>query len=175
MAVDFPSGPSIGQIFKGGELFYQYDGVAWNILGGAGTQVKTALSQNLIVNPNFIVSQENGNTASGALSYFAADQWLQSFSTSATFTFGRVASRTPRNSAYRLRLIITASDVSIAAGDLYRIAQPIEGTHLAAIGWNGATGAQLVLRFGFQGPAGTYSVSFRHSNGTATRDRKRVG
>lgn len=136
-------------------------------IGDSGVYARTALQQNLIINPAMQISQENNVTASGAAGYYAADQWVNTLVSSGVISFGRVASRTPRGSKYRLRLSVITADASIAAGEVVCIVTNIEGLRLANIGWDGATGTQLVLRFGFRGPAGTYSVAYR--NGASTR------
>lgn len=145
-----------------------FSGTTGKVLADSGVPAKTALRQNLIVNPAMQISQENDVTASGAAGFYAADQWFDAFVTSTgVVSFGRVVSRTPRGSKYRLRLSVTTADTSIAAGEVIYVGQHIEGARLANLGWNGTIGTQLVCRFGFRGPAGTYSFSYR--NGAATR------
>lgn len=145
----------------------RYTSFSAAFLGEAGIPqptTRTALQQNLIVNPAMQVSQENDVTASGTNAYYAADQWAAFFSTSTgVLSFGRVVSKTPRGSKYRLRLSVTTADTSVAAGEACSMVQKLEGARLANLGWNGATGAQLVLRFGFRAPAGTYSIAYNNA------------
>lgn len=135
------------------------------IIADSGFPAKTALQQNLIVNPAMQVSQENDVTASGAKGYYAAGQWVGAYVTTGAISFERVASRTPRNSKYRLHLTVTTADTSIAPGEILHIQHPLGGNRVANLGWNGANGTPLVLRFGFRGPAGTYSMAYQNGAG----------
>ncbi len=137
------------------------------VIGDSGVYAKTALQRNLIVNPIFEVSQENGSSASGAAFFYAADQWFDSLLTSGVVSFSRVASKTPRNSQYRLRMQVTTIDTSLAAGEVLAIYQAIEGFRLSSLGWGAAGATPIVLRFGFRGPTGTYSISI--ANGDQSR------
>ncbi|MEK1890805.1 MAG: hypothetical protein AAAB35_25230 [Phyllobacterium sp.] len=133
------------------------------------SNIARANLRNLIVNAQMAVAQESGGGSSGTAGWHAVDQWFSSFSTSAgVVSFGRVGSKTPRGSAYRVRLSVTTADTSLAAGEYLCLTQKLEGSRLADLGWNGTTGQQLVLRFGFRGPAGTYSISYQNPV-TATR------
>lgn len=136
---------------------------AWLKVVEAAT-IKTANTKNLMLNPCFNVSQENGDTEGTTNGYYAADQWLAGVVASgAAVGFGRVAANNPSGSKYRYRFRVTTIKASLAAGDYAAVLQKIEGLNFLDSAWS-ITGSQrdLVLRFGFNGPAGTYSVSFRN-------------
>lgn len=134
-------------------------------LGALQTAMKNiAPRDNLIVNPRMQLSQENGNSAGGASGYYAADQWSTTFVTSAgVLSTQRVQSVTPRKSKDRYRVSVTTADASLAAGEYLFIQQHIEGNRIAHLGFGAAGASQLVLRFGFKGPAGTYAVALNNS------------
>ena len=128
------------------------------------TGIVTAETRNRVVNPNFAISQENGNTAGTAGGYYAADQWQTFYTTSAgTFTSQRVQSVTPNGSKDRLRITITVADASLAAGEFLQIVQYIEGSRVADFRYGGSSARQSILRFGLKAPAGTYAVAIRNS------------
>ena len=120
--------------------------------------------RNRIVNHDMRVSQENGTTAGTTNGYYAADQWAQYFVTSAgTLTVAQVASVTPAGSPNRLRATVTVADATLAAGEFWTLTQNLEGSNVADFQYGGASAKNIVLRFGFKGPAGTYAVSLKNS------------
>jgi hypothetical protein len=126
--------------------------------------LQSPFANNLIVNPRMAISQENGNASSGANNYYAADQWFAQYVTSAgAISFQRVQVTTPRKSTDRLRLSVTTADTSLAAGEYLAIQQNIEGNRADDLGFGAAGAKSLVVRFGFKGPAGTYSVGLRNN------------
>ena len=62
-------------------------------------------------------------------------------------------------------MTVTSADTSIAAGQFAFFQQPIEGLRTADLQWGTANATDVVLRFGFKGPAGTYAVGIRNQNG----------
>jgi hypothetical protein len=161
--IDFPTSPTLGQVFNSGVgPIYTWDGVAWNL---SPTQTKTADKNNLIDNPSMWVSQENGNTTVTANGTWPVDQLALGLATSGAVSAQQVAtpagSKSP--SPYRVRLSVTTADTSLAAGEYAYLTTKIEGLRCGALKWGSADAKQLVLRFGFKGPAGTYTVSFRNS------------
>lgn len=123
--------------------------------------------RNRIVNGAMQVSQENGNTSGTTNGYYGADQWATYRVTSAgTITTQRVQSVTPNGSKDRYRVTITAADSSLAAGEYLTVTQNIEGQEVADLKWGSASAKQIVVRFGFKGPQGTYAVAV-HNNGAA--------
>jgi len=106
------------------------------------------------------ISQENGNTTGTTTGYFAADQWSMYF-IAAGAAFGLL------RASGRLRFNVTTAKASMAAGEYVQLYQAIEGIRISDFKWGTASAKQVVLRFGFKGPAGTYAVNLR--NGTTDR------
>ena len=128
----------------------------------------TAETRNRIVNPAMQISQENGNTAGTTAGYYAADQWLTSFVTTGTIGIQRVQSVTLNGSKDRLLVQINTADTSLAATEVLQIIQRIEGNRIADFQWGSASAKQVVLRFGFRAPAGTYGVFIQNGAGNRT-------
>jgi hypothetical protein len=160
--LDFPGSPSVGQTFNSGTgAIYVWDGVAWSI---ATSQTATALSRNLIVNPTFAISQENGTTAGTTSGFYPADQWRMliagaSFAVSANSSY---PNSNPSGSPGRISLKTTTAKAALAAGDYAAFCTTLEGGRVYPLFYPGNAPLQAVLRFGFNGPAGTYSVAFRN-------------
>ena len=127
----------------------------------------TAETRNRIVNGAMQVSQENGNTAGTGTAYYMADQWYVGVTSTGAIGGYRVASVTPNGSVYRLRVTVTTADTSLAAGEYLQITQKLEGSRIADFRWGTASARQVVARFGFRAPAGTYT--FRLGNGVVDR------
>jgi hypothetical protein len=132
----------------------------------------TAEARNRIVNGAMQISQENGNTSQGpvtAISWYAADQWITSSSTSpGTATAVRAQAITPNGSKDRYRIIIGTAKAALAAGDFLTVHSHVEGIRLADFKWGSAAARQAMLRFGWKSPAGTYSVAL-HNGVSANR------
>lgn len=116
-------------------------------------------SKNYIVNPGMRISQENGTSSGTSNFYYPVDQWLSSHSQDGTLTFQQVSSATPGGSENRIRMTVTSADTSIAASQYAFLTQLIEGLRTADLQWGTANATDVVVRFGFKGPAGTYAVS----------------
>jgi hypothetical protein len=129
-----------------------------------GFAVATALSRNLIVNPCGHISQELGNAAQTASGAYIADQWNCNFVVSpATVSYksdGAVIN--PSGSTTRLLFKATAAKAALAAGDYAGFTTKLEAVRAYPLGYIGGAPVQSVLRFGFNGPAGTYSVAIRN-------------
>ena len=113
------------------------------------------------------ISQENGtssSTASGFSIYYPVDQWFISHLQDGTLTTHQVVSATPGGSESRIRMTVTSADTSIAAGQYAAFVQNIEGLRTADLQWGTANATDVVLRFGFKGPAGTYAVAIRNQD-----------
>jgi hypothetical protein len=183
MAFDFPSSPTVGQVYSG----YVWDGEKWQVQGAATAgAVRYDIAQgltpnqqaqarsntgvtkkNYIINGAMMVSQENGSTASTASGYYAADQFSITNSAGGTMQTGQVASRSPAGSPNRYRATVTVADAAVAAGDFVGVFQNMEGARMADLVFGTAAAKAFILQFGVRAPAGTYSISFR--NGAATR------
>jgi len=118
---------------------------------------KTANRKNAVVNPAMQVSQQNGTTASTTSNYYLADQWIGSY-VGGTVSWQTIALPTPKGSPNRLSATVTAGKASLAAGDYCQLRQIIEGARVADLQWGTVNAKQALLRFGFRGPAGTYSA-----------------
>lgn len=130
----------------------------------AANSATARIARNRIVNPAMQVSQENGNTSGTTSAYYAADQWFMSRVTSAgVFTAQRVQSVTANGSKDRFRVTITTADASVAAGEYLTVSTNLEGQEVADLRYGSASAAQIVIRFGFKGPAGTYAVHLGNS------------
>jgi hypothetical protein len=164
MAFNFPNPPlTIGQIFTAATgLRYQWDGTSWNQMPYLGT----ADPFNYIVNPTFSVSQENGNTAGTAFGYYPADQWRWTGAGVYAFTTQRVQVVTPNGSANRLRTVVTTAEATSGADGRYAtFYQAIEGSRVAGFRWGTANAQQVILRFGWKSPAGTWSIKLQNFAG----------
>jgi hypothetical protein len=122
---------------------------------------------NHIVNGAMQVSQENGDNTLPIVTsgnVYPADQWVVTSSSAPTYaqiTAQRQAIATPRGSPYRLRIAVTVAKTVLAASDYLSFWQPIEGLRVDTLGWGAAGAKRVIVRFGFRGPAGTYSVGVR--------------
>jgi hypothetical protein len=120
--------------------------------------------KNYIVNPGMRISQENGTSSGTASGYYPVDQWFFGHSQDGTLTFQQVTSATPGGSENRIRMTVTSADTSIAAGQYALLGQRIEGLRTADLQWGTANATDVVVRFGFKGPAGTYAVAIRNQD-----------
>jgi hypothetical protein len=130
----------------------------------AAYAMKTARRANLIINGALNVSQENGNTEGTVDGYYTADQMFGRFTAaSAAVGIARIAAANPSGSQYRLRYRVTTAKAALAAGDVAGITTRLEGLNAQDLGWsNAASQKDAVLAFGFNGPAGTYSIAVRN-------------
>uniref|UniRef100_UPI003139677C hypothetical protein n=1 Tax=Azorhizobium sp. AG788 TaxID=2183897 RepID=UPI003139677C len=124
--------------------------------------------RNRIINGAMRVSQEWASTpVSGGLGY-AADQWESAASGSGfACTHAQVQGATPGGASHRLRITITAAKAALSGTDALVWTQALEGQQVADLQWGTGAARQALARFGFRGPAGTYSFSIR--NGTPDR------
>lgn len=118
--------------------------------------------KNYLLNGGMQVSQENGATASAASGYFPVDQFSVNFTTGGTLSTAQVASPTPGGSPNRLRVTVTATDTSIAVGDLLCVETRLEGLRIADLRAGSASAKTITLQFGVKAPAGTYCLGFRN-------------
>jgi hypothetical protein len=160
VALDFPASPATGTIFApAGGPTYIYNGTAWLL-----TSVATAEARNRVVNGNFCISQEQGNSAGTGAAYYGADQWFTTKThNTGTMTTQRVQVVTPNGSLDRYRVTVTGADTALAAGEYLAIATNIEGSRIADLRYGTASAKQAVLRFGLKAPAGTYSIAIQNS------------
>jgi hypothetical protein len=159
-AIDFPSSPSENQLFTAATgLVYRYNSPVWNVVSGA----VSAEQYNRIVNGSLLISQQNGLTDGTVNTLSMADQWGMYYTAAAgVFRGQRINTTTPAGGAYRMRVTINTANASPAAGDFLYLRQPIEGYRVADFGYGAAGAHQMVIRFGWKSPAGTYAVSVRN-------------
>jgi hypothetical protein len=159
-----------------GNLYVYYDDGStqqWVQVNGPVAAAGTAEARNRMVNGAFQLTQENGQTAGGTNLYYFADQWFLAFvGAGAVVSSVHVTSTTPKGTPYRSRISVTTAKASLAAGDYLAFVQRIEGVMVADNKWGTAAARQMILRFGFKGPAGTYAVSLRNSGAV---DRTFIG
>jgi hypothetical protein len=120
--------------------------------------------KNYIVNPGMRISQENGTSSGTTDSYYPVDQWILRHSQDGTLTTQQVSSATPGGSENRIRMTVTSADTSIDAGQFVFLRHDIEGLRTADLQWGTANATDVVVRFGFKGPAGTYAVAMRNQD-----------
>jgi hypothetical protein len=124
--------------------------------------------KNYIVNPGVRISQENGTTSDTVNGYYPVDQFLLSHSQDGTLTVAQVASATPGGSTHRIRLTVTSPDASIAASQYAIFAQGLEGLRVADLKWGTANAKDIVIRFGWKSPAGTYALAVLNQDSNRT-------
>lgn len=163
MAFDFPANPSIGQPFVVSGIAYVFDGVAWNV-AATPQAVLTADSRNRVRNPNFIISQENGDNAGITTGYYMADQWFHSWSSAVgQAAAGRVAATPPSGSRYALHTYVNTVDTALVT-EWLGVTQRIEGLDIADFRWGSADAKPAVLRFwAYSQLGGTYGGCVRSS------------
>jgi len=128
---------------------------------------KTAEPYNRVVNGTIWFNQEALASTTTSGTHFC-DQWVLGTAGAGTYTAARVTSPTPNGSPCRARLTITAADAVLDAADLLQLYQKIEGVRLAGFNWGTASAKPVVVRFGFRGPAGTYSMLLSDETSTRT-------
>lgn len=124
-------------------------------------------ARNRIINGAMQISQENVAAAGTASDYHPADQWKMQFIGGA-HSFQLVALMTPRGSPNRIRWTVTTAKPTLATGDWGVIIQLLEGVRVADFMYGTSAARRSILRFGFKGPAGTYSAGLVNSAGNRT-------
>lgn len=127
-------------------------------------QMQSTISQsvassvrNRLINGCMQVSQENGTTAVTTNGAYPADQWTLNFAgTGFAVSAQRVASTTLASASHRLRFTVTTAKTSLATGDALWFQQPLEGQFMADAQFGVSGAKQLLYRFMFKAPAGTY-------------------
>lgn len=120
--------------------------------------------RNLWVNPDFSLSQENGNTLGTSSGFFPADQIALYFlASTAAMSVQRVQVRTLANSLNQIEFKTTTAKASLGANDFVTLTQPIEGSSFAEAGFGTANAKPYAFRFQITAPAGTYHWHFANS------------
>jgi len=124
------------------------------------------------VNGGMEVNQERGhNNATAINGGHGADQWVLFFTGTATVNLGTyvssVISAFPRFPNY-LGMNVSVAQASMAANDIYTIAQSIEGYRTARLAWGTANAQPVTISFWCRhANAGTHALAIR--NNAATR------
>lgn len=121
---------------------------------------------NIIVNGDFAVSQQFGNTAVGTgSSGYWVDQWAMFAQGGVVATIGRSQSTPPGGFANYLHMVVSTADVSIASTDVFHCYQPIEGYRIARLNWGSAAALPVVLGFWARSSiTGTFGVSIKNAS-----------
>jgi len=163
MSFNFPSGPTIGQVFNAApNLYYVWDGTVWKQAGATQLLIApTADSDNRIINGAMQISQENGSVSVGNGGY-AADQWALAFNSTSAISANRSESvAAPGGGKTALGMSVSPADTSIAAGEYALWLTRLEGQQLADffLGTPGSS-KQFVIAFScLFHVAGTYWIS----------------
>jgi hypothetical protein len=164
-----PGSPVAGQLWwesDTGALFLYYtdaNSSAWIQVNASPSTGLTAETRNRLVNPCFQISQENGNTSSTTSGYYGSDEWFTFYIGTVVPTTQRVQSATPNGSVNRYRVTVTTADATLTTTDMLSVNAKLEGIRTADFKWGTAGARQIVVRFGFRGPAGTYTVNLVNS------------
>lgn len=136
------------------------------VVRASGNSVKGVVNanRNLWVNPDFSLSQENGNTLGTASGFFPADQLALYFlASTAAMSVQRVQVRSLANSLNQVEFKTTTAKASLGANDFVTLTQPIEGSSFAEAGFGTANAKPYAFRFQLTAPAGTYHWHFANS------------
>jgi len=142
------------------------------ITGSANDFYERDGRKNYIVNPGMRVSQENGASSGTASGYYPVDQFSVVHSQDGTLTSAQVASATPGGSTHRTRVTVTTADASLSASQYALIYHPIEGRRVADLRFGGSSAKDVVVRFGWKSPAGTYAVCLSNQDDNRTYVRE---
>jgi len=165
---DFPSSPSVGAVYTSGGVSYAWDGQAWN--GGPSVSTDTSAAmlaqlsarENILYNADFSISQKAGYALVNTHGAYFADGWVLTCvpaTNAAAKVNGRQISSGPlQKGRFRAQYTCATAKTTLAATDYVALVHHIEGIDLSPLSWGLAGGVPAVVRFGFKGPAGTYSV-----------------
>lgn len=119
-------------------------------------------TNNRFINPALQISQENGDTAGTATSFWPADMWLWSYTgAGAVVSVSRINSVTPNGSQKRFQAGVSTAKASLAANDYAGVFLRVETPRFNDFGWGNADAKRTIIRFGFRAPAGTYALALR--------------
>jgi hypothetical protein len=125
--------------------------------------------KNRILNGGMVLDQRNAGASvtNGAIGAYTLDRWRMFGDQASKFTVQQNAGSVTPPSGYTNYLGVTSSSAySVGAGELFNVAQRIEGFNVADLGW-GAAGAQAVtLSFWVRSSlTGTFGGALRNSAG----------
>jgi hypothetical protein len=133
---------------------------------GAGD---ASIMKNRIINGAMVIDQRNaGASVTPAASTYTLDRWNLSMSQASKLTIGQNLGGLTGTSlpiGFQNYLgILTASAVSIGAGDFFFLTQPIEGFNTADLGWGTANAKTVTLSFQvYSSLTGTFGGSITNS------------
>lgn len=126
-------------------------------------QMAQVRRKNLVVNPSFQISQENGDTLGTSNGYCAADQHFHyRLASGGAASFQRIQQRSLYGSVDQLEWKCTTAKVSLAATDFVTLTHYIEGRRAASLAWGTAEAKPLVDTFEISGPAGTLHLHYQN-------------
>lgn len=158
---DFPNSPTPGQVWTAPTgVRYTWNGTVW--LQGTPGSILTARRGNRVVNPNCLISQENGTTAVTANGGYPVDQWYISSNLTIQGVQG-TGQVSPFGTRTALNMLFTVTKGSLAAGDTGVTQQPIEGQNIVNLGWGTANAIPAVVVINAQcDTPGTYTLAIRN-------------
>jgi hypothetical protein len=172
--IDFPSSPSVGQIFTAAGASWRWDGAKWVAYGGGSSG---DVGRNLLHNSMFAVQQRGQGTwtANG----YTVDRWLASFSSGSISFLVQSVAEAARvqigDEAARWQMSCTFTG-GAAAGDYCQFVQPIEDVQRLAgktvtVSFYAVGSAALKLGvnlFQFFGTGGSPSASLQGTGQSVT-------
>jgi hypothetical protein len=187
MAYDFPSSPTIGQIYNN----WTWDGEKWatntattgavryDTPQGLTAAQQTQGRQNIYaapfdamaysgmqINGSMEVSQELGAVGRTTAGY-SIDGWIHAVQGTATSGIGQAVPGSFPGFAYCLQGNIGTAQPSLGSSDYLLLYQPIEGYRISRLAWGTANAQPITIGFwSAHNPAGVYSVVI--ANGPTT-------
>jgi hypothetical protein len=124
--------------------------------------------KNRIINGGMVISQRNGTSATtvNGNDIYTLDRFKGWASGGGVFTVTQ-STTAPTGFNNSALITVTTADASIAAGDNYRFAQPIEGYNIADFGFGTASASTVTLSFWVRSSiTGTFGGSLYSVSGT---------
>jgi hypothetical protein len=124
--------------------------------------------KNRIINGAMVISQRNGTSATtvNGNDIYTLDRFKGWASGGGVFTVTQ-STTAPTGFNNSALITVTTADASIAAGDNYRFAQPIEGYNIADFGFGTASASTVTLSFWVRSSiTGTFGGSLYSVSGT---------
>jgi len=130
--------------------------------GGTGTTTGYYGFKNRIINGAMVIDQRNAGASVTANGYNLVDRWAYAASQSSKFSAQQ--STTAPSGFINSLIMTTASAVTIGAGDIFNINQPIEGLNISDLGWGTASAQTITLSFWVRSSlTGTFGGSLSNS------------
>lgn len=124
------------------------------------------IPRNRVFNPAMWVDQAN---LGAAVAVTAIGRLVDGISLSISaggVSCQRVNVPTPGGSAFRQRATVTTAITSLSAGSYAVLFHCLEDVDISDLGFGTAGAKAVTLRFGFKGPAGTYSACLKNGDGS---------